>query len=517
MNKYCLTELNDLLSESLDALGFTLLTRFPTVRLWRQVESRLACLYRIEIAMTTYWHSKEAQSLSILEQHKFATYMFGLANMKAYCQSVRSQLDINNTIDHKPTGDLSYSLKPHADEAIFKFTVEPFTPLCVHWSRYWTLFPEKAVWDLFSDYVEKPAGFYDEAAKLLIKSTYASRRSTVMARLQWELKCRHEAGWFFIFDTLTLSPDMVKAFYETPNALRHYFRNVGRSVLRAESRSIRQSSDDCYSYFCCPEYGSERGRLHFHVIHFCRTLPRGSVDPNYGRRDRTRRQIDSFRGFWPYGTTTPIAVRYSKDAFTRLGWLWPTDKKGVAIDAKPYIAVGFYVTKYVCKNVDILQNANIKSKEAQKWKTQINLLVPSHLLKHFRIRMSRNLGNHSIPMHNLSVEALLQIMRLHHTVSPYQRILKKQSKRELLNRASTLTVAVIHRYISQPTNLLKSLRSMMKTTPECSLPSFIASIRPCLPNEDISNEVSEFLRSFALDTASAKAQRGTSRTVFGSK
>jgi len=94
MNKYCLTELNDFLSESLDALGFTLLTRFPTVRLWRQVESRLACLHRIEQAMTTYWHSKEAKSLSILEQHKFATYMFGLANMKAYCQSVRSQLDI---------------------------------------------------------------------------------------------------------------------------------------------------------------------------------------------------------------------------------------------------------------------------------------------------------------------------------------------------------------------------------------------------------------------------------------
>ena len=86
MNKYCLTELNDFLSESLDALGFTLLTRFPAVRLWRQVESRLACLHRIEQAMTTYWHSKEAKSLSILEQHKFATYMFGLANMKAYCQ-----------------------------------------------------------------------------------------------------------------------------------------------------------------------------------------------------------------------------------------------------------------------------------------------------------------------------------------------------------------------------------------------------------------------------------------------
>src|SRR2546430_11253311 len=32
------------------------------------------------------------------------------------------------------------------------------------------------------------------------------------------------------------------------------------------------------------------GRLHFHAVHFMRTLPTGSVDPNFGRRVRNRRQ-----------------------------------------------------------------------------------------------------------------------------------------------------------------------------------------------------------------------------------
>src|SRR2546428_114910 len=50
------------------------------------------------------------------------------------------------------------------------------------------------------------------------------------------------------------------------------------------------SHADCYQYFCVPEYGTANGRLHFHAVHFMRTLPTGSVDPNFGRRVRNRRQ-----------------------------------------------------------------------------------------------------------------------------------------------------------------------------------------------------------------------------------
>src|SRR5205807_9830805 len=80
----------------------------------------------------------------------------------------------------------------------------------------------------------------------------------------------------------------------------------------------RRSSD---LYFCVPEYGTANGRLHFHAVHFMRTLPTGSVDPNFGRRVRNRRQLNSLQNTWPYGYSMPIAVRYTQDAFSRSGWL----------------------------------------------------------------------------------------------------------------------------------------------------------------------------------------------------
>src|SRR2546423_247977 len=113
-----------------------------------------------------------------------------------------------------------------------------------------------------------------------------------------------------------------------PNALRDYFRDIGRMVLAAEGRKANDSHADCYQYFCVPEYGTANGRLHFHAVHFMRTLPTGSVDPNFGRRVRNRRQLNSLQNTWPYGYSMPIAVRYTQDAFSRSGWLWPVDAKG---------------------------------------------------------------------------------------------------------------------------------------------------------------------------------------------
>src|SRR2546427_577448 len=106
------------------------------------------------------------------------------------------------------------------------------------------------------------------------------------------LKKKHADGWFIVFDTLTLADDRLEAFYDNPNALRDYFRDIGRMVLAAEGRKANDSHADCYQYFCVPEYGTANGRLHFHAVHFMRTLPTGSVDPNFGRRVRNRRQLN---------------------------------------------------------------------------------------------------------------------------------------------------------------------------------------------------------------------------------
>src|SRR5207237_9520806 len=71
------------------------------------------------------------------------------------------------------------------------------------------------------------------------------------------------------------------------------------------------------------------------------------------RRVRNRRQLNSLQNTWPYGYSMPIAVRYTQDAFSRSGWLWPVDAKGEPLKATSYMAVGFYVAKYVNKKSDM--------------------------------------------------------------------------------------------------------------------------------------------------------------------
>src|SRR5204863_4179590 len=44
--------------------------------------------------------------------------------------------------------------------------------------------------------------------------------------------------------TLTLADDRLEAFYDNPNALRDYFRDIGRMVLAAEGRKANDSHAD---------------------------------------------------------------------------------------------------------------------------------------------------------------------------------------------------------------------------------------------------------------------------------
>src|SRR2546423_14932838 len=89
--------------------------------------------------------------------------------------------------------------------------------------------------------------------------------------------------------------------------------------------------------------------------------------------------------------TTEIYTLSLHDAlpiFSRSGWLWPVDAKGEPLKATSYMAVGFYVAKYVNKKSDM--DLAAKGLGAKEWnnslKTKLSLL-PKKL---FRIRMSRN-------------------------------------------------------------------------------------------------------------------------------
>src|SRR5205085_10405901 len=79
--------------------------------------------------------------------------------------------------------------------------------------------------------ISKKKGIKDECSRLLEASTMKSRRGFAIQRLMNAMRQAHADGWFIVFDTLTLADDRLEAFYDNPNALRDYFRDIGRMVL----------------------------------------------------------------------------------------------------------------------------------------------------------------------------------------------------------------------------------------------------------------------------------------------
>ncbi|QQF62853.1 replication endonuclease [Bacillus mojavensis] len=92
----------------------------------------------------------------------------------------------------------------------------------------------------------------------------------------------HAAGWCIVIDTLTLADDRLDAFYDNPNALRDYYREIGRMVIAAEGRKANELHAVCDQYFCVTEDGTANGRLHFHAGHCMGAPSSGSVEPNFG-------------------------------------------------------------------------------------------------------------------------------------------------------------------------------------------------------------------------------------------
>src|SRR3546814_17652792 len=110
-----------------------------------------------------------------------------------------------------------------------------------------------------------------------------TRRGFAIQRLMNAMRQAHAEGWFIVFATLTLAADRLEAFYDNPNALRDYFRAIGRMVLAAAGRKTNDTHADCYQDFCVPEYGPANGRLPFHTSRFIRILTPGRFVQNFVR------------------------------------------------------------------------------------------------------------------------------------------------------------------------------------------------------------------------------------------
>src|SRR5207247_1875394 len=286
------------LKPAIEACGISTLSQSPMLGFHKQMDNRIKLLEEI---LSFRMQGVEFDNGDMyVDGHKaasdvrdeFVSVTEKLMDELAQCYNVLPQLDINNTIDHRPEGDEKWFLENEK-------TVS---------QRCRNLAAQRHLKDIRDEYnYPKKKGIKDECSRLLEASTMKSRRGFAIQRLMNAMRQAHADGWFIVFDTLTLADDrleafydklkdlrdyfcvavclfsffatrtladyLLDAFYDNPNALRDYFRDIGRMVLAAEGRKANDSHADCYQYFCVPEYGTANGRLHFHAVHFMRTLP----------------------------------------------------------------------------------------------------------------------------------------------------------------------------------------------------------------------------------------------------
>src|SRR5258708_9932394 len=63
----------------------------------------------------------------------------------------------------------------------------------------------------------------------------------------------------------------------------------------------------------------------------------------------------------------PRSTLFPYTTLFRSGWLWPVDAKGEPLKATSYMAVGFYVAKYVNKKSDMDLAANVFSRSEERF------------------------------------------------------------------------------------------------------------------------------------------------------
>lgn len=447
-------------SASLFAVSRSLLTsKYVSLSLYFRLTSRLNLLDSIRTKISEFF---EQNSVSLVEhddplhlsssrcfmyRRDYDFYDEVLSSQETICNHYMALLDINNQIDHRD------EFHREAVEMLARF-------------------PDDFLKEMFGIFYK--SSLPQEVTDSMTKAMVSKRMALYRSRLFSAMRGYHAQGWYFIFDTLTISDLRKRAFYEDKTAIRDYTRAIGRKVLEAEGRSKKDSYDDCYKYFCVPEYGSKTRRLHFHVLSMCRTLPKNSYDPNYGSVFPFRRLLESFRGIWPYGFQKPLIVRYSGDAFTRAGYRWPVDKvTEKPIQQKPWKSVAFYITKYVTKASDysaclktglpdkvkvppffsrIFYDSHLSVSEQEVdlfclYQRKSKLQELSCLTKRiFKVSYSRKLGEKFIldlilpSLPELTNQDLVNLLRVHHSITQISLLLKIVVKKILLKRMSTLSL-----------------------------------------------------------------------------
>jgi len=269
----------------------------------------------------------------------------------------------------------------------------------------------------------------------------AGRKSDVKKRLTYEVIHRTTENWALVFNTLTVSEEYINDVFAAKSThWTDYIRTVDRAVGISIHGSWRQAlkarlnGDEFHTYFAVVERGGKTGRLHIHVIHFMQKIPEGSYDPNRGAVQPYNRQIDVFRKFWKWGTSTPIAVRFGQsDHFGQLGWRWPVEKvenRYLPIPIRSPMGMINYVSEYVSKSIESKQSKGLKT-----WRIRQSRMLGKHPLKHLvkllpTEKLEQILIIPSLKRHNLFNRPVSDNLLKHLAL---KEILKRMTPKKFLN------------------------------------------------------------------------------------
>lgn len=222
----------------------------------------------------------------------------------------------------------------------------------------------------FSDFPRRPASESRFSTSMRIASS-GVRRRLVLDRLTIELTLAYKQRQFIVFDTWTVDPARWSSnifISKTADGnrcskMQVYLRSIHDAVLArvypdltVAQRRSHPDKDQHFRRFSVVER-HKSGAYHCHVILILSCLPtvKCETDPNYLRCVPSRRQLDHFP-VWPYGFSTPIAVRLSaNDAYGSLGWKWPS-KDGQPISPCPPLQLARYLSKYLTKGACVGQS-----------------------------------------------------------------------------------------------------------------------------------------------------------------
>lgn len=301
-----------------------------------------------------------------------------------------------------------------------------------------------------SDLTEAEERVTEQLAQIAAKS----QRSEYVSRMLLELSEAQEKGRYCVWWTLSVEDrDMDKVFAQ------------GSRCYEMFIQALKRACPGYFSYIAFPELGSETGRAHYHMLSFHETLPEGAVDPNAVWKGKGwLREVDAFKRFWKHGLVmSPVAVRWSGDAYAKDGWYWPCEKGKPGVPIKSNRSgVAYYMTKYVTKDT-----------EGREWKKSGYKQ---------RVRMSRGFGLNKIKerLDQMSDEELKATAIMPVLEVKCGRLLKVQARLKMLkrlfgsvkeDRRSLTTFRDAALNMSPRTSLYQRLLNSMRGTPVFSVPN----------------------------------------------